>query len=112
VEDGLAVKEVPHVPAIEDYIVPRRLPEAIDYRVSSVTSHFSHNGRDAHYHPPLESRHSTSPFSSHSRAHDIRSVRLPHEYHHSMPHFRQISISRRYHLSLQSGVLLMVSPHF
>jgi ribosomal protein L34E len=90
VEDGLAVKEVPHVPAIEDYIVPRRLPEAIDYRVSSVTSHFSHNGRDAHYHPPLESRHSTSPFSSHSRAHDIRSVRLPHEQPLPM-HMRSVS---------------------
>jgi len=89
-EDRATNSDVPHVPAIEDYIVPRRLPEANDYRSSPETGHFAHSGRNAHYHSPLESRHSTSPFSGHSRARDVRSVRLPHEQS-APPAIRSIS---------------------
>ncbi|CAM0138328.1 Suppressor of ferric uptake 1 [Umbelopsis sp. WA50703] len=69
-----------HVPAIEDYIVPKRLPGSTEYRIPSTASQYSDNSRDVHHHQTLDSRHSTSPFSGHSRALDTRLIRLPHEH--------------------------------
>ncbi|KAJ2963504.1 hypothetical protein NQZ79_g1491 [Umbelopsis isabellina] len=70
-----------HVPAIEDYIVPKRLPGPTEYRTPLTASQYPDNSRDVPHHQTLDSRHSTSPFSGHSRALDTRHIRLPHEHH-------------------------------
>ncbi|KAI9278129.1 hypothetical protein BC943DRAFT_332123 [Umbelopsis sp. AD052] len=76
--------DVREVPAIEDYIAPRRLPDAGDYRSSPAHSSLS-SGREGSYHQsPVDSQHSTSPFSSYARVQDIRASRLPHEQSSSM----------------------------
>lgn len=72
------------VPAIEDYIAPRRLPDASDYRGSPANSSLSSGREGSYHHSPVDSQHSTSPFSSYARVHDIRASRLPHEQSSSM----------------------------